>query len=86
MLEHVERPRAADDWNLSRTIATVSATTATVIFGLSCWAITVISTGVLAHRRGRLVRSWAASAFFFGFFALLLLSTLPPLQREATNT
>jgi hypothetical protein len=60
----------------------VSATTATAAIGATCWTIIVVSTGILAHRRGRLVRSWVASAIFFGFFALLVLSTLPPLERN----
>jgi hypothetical protein len=64
----------------------VSAGTLTVIFGLTCWTIVVVVTGVLARHRGRLVRSWVASAMFFGIFALLVLCVLPPLQRQTTNT
>lgn len=55
-----------------------------VLFGI-LWLISIAATGVVAHRKRRLVRSWVAGAVFTGWFALLLISVLPPLPEPGNE-
>ena len=46
---------------------------------LAVWMASIVATGLVARRKRRLVRSWVAGAIFTAWFALVIVSVLPPL-------